>query len=319
MDELDKTLLLKFLKNCRASYRQLARELGVTTPTIKRRVDSLVEAGIIEAFTVDISQETLGVSWAYAEITTDLSEDRAKLIDEISNNKSTSETFAVGSKKYISFAEVSPDAAYDYGKYLRGLHGVSQVNLIQAQQIPTQQLSNRCKYSTRGKKVVFTAQQKNVLHHLVDDARMSIQDLSDRTGYKPKRIRRILRELQESEGVHFTIRFNPAVESVISFILKIGFDETQITPSEIATWLEKEFPQEYWMSFLLLNGPMMINYMTSDNLPKIEVLLRRMLEIPFVHDVETILIYHNQKPNGNGSDHVEQAVAASAAAVPVTA
>ncbi|MHA1908032.1 MAG: AsnC family transcriptional regulator [Candidatus Thorarchaeota archaeon] len=319
MDELDKTLLLKLLRNCRASYRQLARELGVTCPTIKRRVDSLVEVGVIEAFTVDISQETLGVSWAYAEITTDLSEDRARLLNEISDNKSTNETFAVGSKKYISFAEVSPDAVYDYGKYLRGLSGVSQVDLVQAQQIPTQQLSNHCKYSTRGKRVDLSTQQKTLLHHLMDDARMSIQDLSAKTGYKPKRIRRILRELEESEGIHFTIRFNPAAESIISFILKIGFDESQITPGEIATWLENEFPQEYWMSFLLLNGPVMINYMTSDNLPKIEVLLRKMLEIPFVHDVETILIYHIQKPTSNGSDQIEQAVAASAAAVPVTA
>ncbi|MHA2425554.1 MAG: winged helix-turn-helix transcriptional regulator [Candidatus Thorarchaeota archaeon] len=318
MDELDKTLLLKLLRNCRASYRQLARELGVTCPTIKRRVDRLVEAGVIEAFTVDISQETLGVSWAYAEITTDLSEDRASLIQEISNNRSTNETFAVGSKKYISFAEVSPDSVYDYGKYLRGLSGVSQVDLVQAQQVPTQQLSNQSKYSTRGKRVEFNTQQKTLLQHLMDDARMSILDLAERTGYKPKRVRRILRELEACEGVHFSIRFNPAAESCISFILKIGFDESQITPGEIATWLETEFPKEYWMSFLLLNGPVMINYMTSDNLPKIELLLRKMLEIPFVHDVETILIYHIQKVTPNGSDQIEQAAAASAAAVHAT-
>ena len=319
MDELDKTLLLKLLRNCRASYRQLARELGVSCPTIKRRVDHLVEAGVIEAFIVDISQETLGVSWAYAEITSDLSEDRARLIQEISSNSSTNETFAVGSKSYISFAEVSPGGVYEYGKYLRGLTGVSQVDLVQARQIPTQMLSNQCKYSTRGKKVEFSTQQKTILRHLMDDARISILNLSARTGFKPKRIRRLLRELEASEGVHFTIRFNPSVESSISFILKIGFDETQITPGEIATWLENEFPQEYWMSFLLLNGPVMINYMTSDNLPKIEVLLRKMLEIPFIRDVETILIYHIQKPASNGFVLAEEAAAASAAAVPVTA
>ncbi len=99
MDSIDKALLLKLLSNCRISYRKLAIEFGVTCPTIKRRVDRLIEIGIIERFTIDVSQETRGVGWAYAEITTDLSEKRDDLIREICDHKYTIETFAVGSKE----------------------------------------------------------------------------------------------------------------------------------------------------------------------------------------------------------------------------
>ncbi|MHA2205769.1 MAG: winged helix-turn-helix transcriptional regulator [Candidatus Thorarchaeota archaeon] len=302
MDELDKSLLLRLLSNCRESYRRLAREMGVTCPTIKRRVDRLVENGVIENFTIDLSQETLGVGWAYAEITTDLSEVRADLIQKVCSHRSTKEIFAVGSKKYIAFAELAfPDGIYEYGKFLRGLDGVTQVDILPAKQLPTSQLSNRCKYTSRGKKFEFTNQHLKVMKHLVNKARISILDLSEKVGFKPKRERRILKELEEGEGVHFTIRFNPSAVNKISFMLKIKFDELDVSPSEIAYWIENEFPREHWISFLLLNEPVMINYMTIDSLSDIENIIRRMKEASFIKDVETMVIYHVEKPSDCGS------------------
>ncbi|MHA1961516.1 MAG: winged helix-turn-helix transcriptional regulator [Candidatus Thorarchaeota archaeon] len=293
---MDKTLLLKLLGNCRASYRRLAREMGVTCPTIKRRVDRLVEAGVIENFTIDLSQETLGVGWAYAEITTDLTEDRDSLIRSICSHSFTNEVFAVGVRNYVAFAELPyPDGVYDYGKFLRGLDGVESMSLSPIRQMPSVQLADQCKYTTRGKKVNLGTHHLSVLKYLVNRARMSIQDLAKRVGYKPKRVRRILRELEESEGVHFTIRFNPAAENGVGFILKISFNELEVSPGEIAYWLEEEFPSEFWMSFLLLSEPVLINYMTTVNLSKIENLIRRMKSAPFVENVETMVIYHVEK------------------------
>jgi len=301
MDDLDKTLLLKLLCNSRTSYRKLATEMGVTCPTIKRRVDQLMEAGIIERFTVELSQETLGVSWAYAEIVTDLSENRDDLIHEICSHDSTKEIFAVGPKRYVVFAELPyPEGAYEYGRFLRGIQGVLSADLVPAKQIPSGQLSHNCKYASRGRKAEFNNQQMRVLNHLTTDARMSIQDLSERTGYKPKRLRRILRELDESGAVHFTITMNTSPESCISFILKIGFQENIMAPEDITSWIEEEFPREYWISFLLASKPILINYMTTDNLSKIETIIRKMKSANYITDVETMLIYHIEKKVGNG-------------------
>ncbi|MFW9909634.1 MAG: winged helix-turn-helix transcriptional regulator [Candidatus Thorarchaeota archaeon] len=310
MDDLDKKLLLKLMSDCRASFRQLARDLGVTCPTVKRRVDLLVEAGIIGGFTVELSQATRGVGWAYAELTTDQSENRASLLEEICKHPATNELFAVGSKNYIVFAELPiPDGIYDYGKFLRGLRGVETVDLFPVHNIANGNLSHRCKYASRGKRVRFTQHQKKVLERLSNDARMSILDLSEKTGLKPKRIRRILRELEEGEGVHFTIRFNPCSENSICFIMKIAYNEIEHTPQEIVSWMEHEFPAEHWLSFMKLSEPVMINYMTSDTLSRIETIIRRMKGTSFVEDVETMLIYHIQKPAENGSLMSSESVA----------
>jgi DNA-binding Lrp family transcriptional regulator len=136
---------------------------------------------------------------------------------------------------------------------------------------------------------------------LLNNARISILELAERVGFKPKRVRRILRELEESEGVHFTIRFNPAAEEGIGFILKIRFNELLASPSDITYWMEEEFPHEYWMSFLLSSKPVIVNYMTSDSLASIEKIIRRMKEVPFITDVETKLIYHIERPSEDGS------------------
>ena len=296
MDKIDKALLLKLLSNCRVSYRKLAVELGVTCPTIKRRVDRLIEIGIIERFTIDVSQETRGVRWAYAEITTDLSENRDDLIREICDHKFTIETFAVGSKNYIVFAEVPyPEGGYEYGRYLRGLDGVSNVELVPARQLPTKHLANHSIYSTRGKRVAFTPQQLKVMSFLVNDARTSILDLAKKTGFKPKRVRRILKQLEEGEGVYFTIRLNSCVKDCISFVLKLSFNEAKATPGDIIIWLEDQFPLEYWMSFLLSSKPIIVNYMTSECLTRIESIIRKLKQAPFISDVETLLIYHIEK------------------------
>ncbi|MGD2073165.1 MAG: winged helix-turn-helix transcriptional regulator [Candidatus Thorarchaeota archaeon] len=293
MDSIDKALLLKLLSNCRLSYRKLANEFGVTCPTIKRRVDQLIEIGIIESFTINLSQETRGVRWVYSEITTDLSENRVNLIREICDHKFTIETFAVGSKNYIVFAEVPyAEGVYEYGRFLRGLDGVTNVELNPARQFPTKHLANHSKYSTRGKKVVFTPQQLKVMSFLVNDARMSILDLAKKTGFKPKRVSRILKHLEECEGVHFTIKFNPCVKDCISFVLKLRFNEIEATPEDITIWLEEQFPFEYWMSFLLSSKPVIVNYMTSECLTRIESIIRKLKQAPFIRDVETLLIYH---------------------------
>ncbi len=301
MDRLDKQLLLKLLCNCRLSYRQLAGEFGVTCPTVKRRVDLLIEAGIVKGFTVELSQETLGVNWVIAEITTDMTEDRAGLIADISSHHATKETFAVGSNRYLIFAEVShPEGTYEYVKYLRSLQSVETLEIECTQQVPTSQLSHRCKYNSRGRKVEFSPEQLETLKYLTGNARMPIQELAEKTGFKPKRLRRILRELKDGGGVHFTISLNPCSRNCISFILRMSFDETLSSSEEVVTMLEEEFPLEYWMTFMLTSRPVLVNYMTCYNLAKLENLLRRMKQIPYLHNVETMLIYHIEKPQENG-------------------
>jgi len=48
LDEIDTTLLESLIKDGRKSFRQISREIGVTTPTVKARYERLVNVGLIK-------------------------------------------------------------------------------------------------------------------------------------------------------------------------------------------------------------------------------------------------------------------------------
>jgi Lrp/AsnC family leucine-responsive transcriptional regulator len=54
LDAVDIALLESLIKDGRKSFNHLAREIRVSTPTIKARYDRLINAGLIKAVTLDL-------------------------------------------------------------------------------------------------------------------------------------------------------------------------------------------------------------------------------------------------------------------------
>ena len=48
LDEIDVSILRSLLENGRKSFRQISRETGITTPTVKARYERLVNVGFIK-------------------------------------------------------------------------------------------------------------------------------------------------------------------------------------------------------------------------------------------------------------------------------
>lgn len=59
IDETDREILKGLMENGRIAYRELAERTGVTPPTVKSRVDSMIEDGVIEGFTIQVNEEAL--------------------------------------------------------------------------------------------------------------------------------------------------------------------------------------------------------------------------------------------------------------------
>ena len=59
LDEIDTALLESLIKDGRKSFNQVAREIRVSTPTVKARYDRLVNAGLIKAVTLDLDMGKL--------------------------------------------------------------------------------------------------------------------------------------------------------------------------------------------------------------------------------------------------------------------
>jgi DNA-binding Lrp family transcriptional regulator len=59
-DDLDRQILAALGENARASFGALGEQVGLSAPAVKRRVDRLVDDGVIRAFTVVVDDEAVG-------------------------------------------------------------------------------------------------------------------------------------------------------------------------------------------------------------------------------------------------------------------
>ncbi len=64
LDNLDIKILTHLQSNSRESYQEIAKSCITSVPTIKSRVDRLLELGIIRKFTIDIDNSKLGIAEA---------------------------------------------------------------------------------------------------------------------------------------------------------------------------------------------------------------------------------------------------------------
>ena len=54
LDDIDLALLESLIKDGRKSFRQISREIKVSTPTVQTRYERLVNVGLIKAVTLDL-------------------------------------------------------------------------------------------------------------------------------------------------------------------------------------------------------------------------------------------------------------------------
>lgn len=60
IDEVDLALLKLLRKNSRISLTKIAKELGITVPAVKYRIQKLEQNGIIQKYSITINYEKLG-------------------------------------------------------------------------------------------------------------------------------------------------------------------------------------------------------------------------------------------------------------------
>ncbi len=62
IDEIDRKILKLLKKDARMSFSEIARQFGFSDVAIKKRVDKLVDKGVIKKFTAVLDREKLGKS-----------------------------------------------------------------------------------------------------------------------------------------------------------------------------------------------------------------------------------------------------------------
>ncbi|MHA1961617.1 MAG: winged helix-turn-helix transcriptional regulator [Candidatus Thorarchaeota archaeon] len=293
---MDRKLIRMLDSNCRVSYQEMATQAGVSPTAIKRRVEKLVDTGVILGFRVLPSLEMMEADIAFAIIHTDGSEVPEEIVEQIgatlvfhhvSTIVGTEEGtyFAIG--WYIGLAQFS-----EVGKILRALTGVTRVDM-------------HSMLWPRGASMTLTSLQKRVLRILKDDARMPVPDIAKLTGISARRVRRIVKELQEGGAFRFRIRWNMSTGEKTQFIVGVEYREAEKSGFEVVDWLQDEFEAHFWEPYVSAIEPRVFGNFVVDTLRDVESITQRVRAAPFVQSVTTYVCYSNFKTTRHGKTWLE--------------
>ena len=309
MDLVDKRLIATLMGNCRTPYRSLARQVGMSSTAVKKRVDKLIESGVIQQFFPQLRLAMLDADFFLAWITTDGSERDDEFIDQIGSNPMVLEVARVGPRILDVGGEVSGSTGVvELVKFLRGFECVTEVKLHILEPVFPTALPPQHKYVYRGRKVTFTHSQLRVLKCLIKDTRMPTTEIARRTGLTPRRVRQILKEIREGGGVLLTIRPIFGEAGINSFWIIIGLKENNTPPHEIVKWFHEQYPFEYWNSFIFADEPTLIHFCTAKNLQDIEPIIESVKQAPFTQWAEAQVMYPQRKFVGMSSIRLQELI-----------
>ncbi|MFX1581208.1 MAG: winged helix-turn-helix transcriptional regulator [Promethearchaeota archaeon] len=290
MDPLDKALLWELFGDARVSFQDLAKKYNQSFNTIKNRVKKLEKAGVIQEYTIELSMAMLDLEPLLILIKTDGSENTNALMDQIGSQHQVRYVYRSGSNRYAGAAFVT--GTTEFFELKHNLESVPAVQKVDIHPIFTfvPDAPPDSKVRSRGQKVTFSYNQLRVLQCLCHDVRMSIGDIAKHTDLTPRRVSKILHELREGGGVHFTMRMNYLALGDVELEYIIRYDDLKTSPKEIIEWIYLRYSGEFWHASTFLDEPTVIVTLLTNDPTQIEEITNQIREIPNVRAVTDYLI-----------------------------
>lgn len=215
LDDIDLKIVNSLGRNGRLSYRNIAYAIGLTTKSVKVRVDKMISGNVIERFIALVNPSILGYNTicTFAIRKNKLSNeiiDRIKLVGDI-QYQFTVLGGAVGFS--IAVREGSEEKIELLLKSLQ--HAILGVTI-----------QNSSSHSDISKSLRVT--DYHIIKQLVLNPRMEISEIGKKISVSPKTVRRRLDRIIKYRILEFTILPNPyAMKGQIVFFLEVKIEKGQ--------------------------------------------------------------------------------------------
>ncbi len=252
MDALDRLILNELSYQCRISFSKLAEKFDVSLTTIKNRVETLVEEGVIQRFVVQLPLDILRASFAVVTL-------------EIEMDTKPDDLFILGNHPLIMALGVGYElqgfaiAVYrtndELSQALNHLQSSAFVRSAQAYPVvapPSPIDRSRSKGIEDLKKIDW-----RILKSLQGDGRKSLGDIASDIGSSVPTLRKRLAFMRKHNLIEESIQINPAATSrrfVVMLMMRSSLI-AQIDPIELEKVIREKFDETYWVSFRMASQP----------------------------------------------------------------
>jgi len=215
--------------NSRLPYREIAERLGLSVQAVHRRVQSLVDEGVIRAFTSRLSVGYLNAVQAYVFGTPGLTS-FAKVIERLSGNDRTEYAIATsGNGLFIVVLLRNISELEGYVEFVE--HEISMPTPGVALEGTTQFLNAPDRPSGK-RDIELGGIDYRIIHSLHMDSRKAVEDISAELNVSAKTVRRHLDRMLAGGVIEFGIDFEPSsspgVGAFINMDLKPGSHKTEV-------------------------------------------------------------------------------------------
>ena len=206
VDSTDLKILNLLAKNGRLSYRRIGLTIGLTTKSVKSRVDRMLAAKVIERFLARVNPSVIGYKRIYAFA---LRKNKVKqeLLDRINLVGDIQYQFEVMGG-VIGFDIAIKEGTEDKIDLLLNSLKPALLGLIRSRNRDVTQSLTQTDYT--------------IMKQLIKNPRMEIGDIAAATAISPKTIRRRLDKMTRNHVLEFSIQPNPdAMKGYIVFFLDV--------------------------------------------------------------------------------------------------
>ncbi len=98
-------------------------------------------------------------------------------------------------------------------------------------------------------------------------------------------------QLQEGRAVRFTVGWDINAGDNISFWVMIRWNQKELTNEELVNLIAREFPNDYWTSFVVATEPIVFARFVVDDLRRASQIAERMKKMHFIESAQTLVCY----------------------------
>ncbi|MHA3964489.1 MAG: winged helix-turn-helix transcriptional regulator [Candidatus Thorarchaeota archaeon SMTZ1-45] len=278
MDEVDKGILFGLLQNCRTPYRTLAQQFNMTANAVKKRVQKLIDTGVIVQFTAELSPAMVDGENFLAVISTDGGENEEEFLHLIGSHTLVREVGILSGSSYLTMGtSIGSESLRDLGSFLRGFENVRSV-----------ELHTLVKDAIHGKKTDLTKLQLRVLRCLVKNPRMPTKEISELTGLTVRRTRTNINKLLESGAVSLGIRWNLSAGDGFVFLLRIHWDEKTGSLEDVLVFIGQNFPVAFYGPLISATEPIIFAVFVVEQFKDADLISKRIAGAPFVASCQAL-------------------------------
>jgi DNA-binding Lrp family transcriptional regulator len=267
MDETDLILSKMLLFNSRTPYRALAEALGLSINAVHKRIQSMVEEGVIRGFTTKVSLAALGAFHALIH-----GRSEAESVHTIEES--------LGSHESVYWVTLAGGNYVYVGAHLRGIQELpAVVELVEeAGRMPDPTVGIIHEEFSGRRRLIDELLQPidwGIIRSLSSDSRKAVSTVAEEVGASSRTVRRRLARLVEEGLVDFSIEWYPSATNDINTAVHI--EAGSASSEEVISRFMSEYQPNALFAWRFSNLPRrVIAYIWSPSMNRLRELTEKM-------------------------------------------